>query len=227
MKNKVSKAVDSGIVDTATKLGASAGGIAGAGVGYAATSSDDGKKRKAQHMSEDEDVIVSESRKVYDLFKRAIDEEQQASNAKKAGLAAGGAFLGTAMGGPLGGAAGAALGGAAGAAMTNTDGEGKAQQLGKAIGAGIGGAAGAAMTGGSLAGTAVGGAAGAMLGDTVGKLAGNRHSEPTPVKNPPKKTKQSSKAPSPAPAPKKPSKAKKKSSSSKPSKKAPSAPAIF
>lgn len=75
MKDQAGNAVGNSIVDAATKLGAGAGGIAGAGVGYAATSSDDGKKRKAQHMSEDEDVIVSESRKVYNLFKRAIDEE--------------------------------------------------------------------------------------------------------------------------------------------------------
>ena len=45
LKNAASNAASSSIVDTATKLGAGVGGIAGAGVGYAVTSKDDDKKR--------------------------------------------------------------------------------------------------------------------------------------------------------------------------------------
>lgn len=179
LKNAVSKATSSSIVDTATKLGAGAGGIAGVGVGYAVTSKNDDKKKQQQAVNKDGSIIAAESMKVYEMFRAAIDEEEQASNAKKAGYSATGAFLGTAIGGPVG----AAIGGATGAAMTNTDGEQKSQQIGKITGAGIGGAAGAALTGGSLAGTTIGAAAGAMLGDTIGKMTGNKHSKPTPVKN--------------------------------------------
>ena len=162
--------------------GAAIGGVTGAAVGHAVTTDDD-KKRQQQAASKDGSTIAAESMKVYEMFRAAVDEEEQASNAKKAGYSAAGAFLGTAAGGPMSGALGALAGGAAGAAMTNTDGEQKSQQLGKAVGAGVGGAVGAALTGGSLAGTAGGGGAGAILGDTVGKMAGNRHSKPTPVRN--------------------------------------------
>ena len=177
LKNAVSKATSSSIVDTATKLGAGAGGIAGAAVGHLVTSKNKDKKNISEN--EDNNIITAESMKVYEMFRAAIDEEEQASNAKKAGYSATGAFLGTAIGGPVG----AAIGGATGAAMTNTDGEQKSQQIGKITGAGIGGAAGSALTGGSLAGTTIGAAAGAMLGDTIGKMTGNKHSTPTPVKN--------------------------------------------